>query len=47
MVTVSTPEATLYGLAERVDKAGALLVRLPDGRLERVLAGDVTLKRNA
>jgi BirA family biotin operon repressor/biotin-[acetyl-CoA-carboxylase] ligase len=32
------------GLAEGVDEDGALLLRLDDGRLQRVLAGDVTLR---
>jgi BirA family biotin operon repressor/biotin-[acetyl-CoA-carboxylase] ligase len=40
-VTVSGPQSSLYGLAEGVDEDGALLLRLPDGRLERILAGDV------
>jgi BirA family biotin operon repressor/biotin-[acetyl-CoA-carboxylase] ligase len=31
----------LRGLAEDLDETGALLLRLEDGRLERVLAGDV------
>jgi BirA family biotin operon repressor/biotin-[acetyl-CoA-carboxylase] ligase len=33
----------LRGSAEGIDDDGALLVRCEDGRLERVLAGDVTL----
>ncbi|MBC8448239.1 MAG: biotin--[acetyl-CoA-carboxylase] ligase, partial [Chloroflexi bacterium] len=32
------------GQAVGVDADGALLLRLPDGRTERVLAGDVTLR---
>jgi BirA family biotin operon repressor/biotin-[acetyl-CoA-carboxylase] ligase len=32
------------GVAEGVDANGALLVRLADGRLETVMAGDVTLR---
>ena len=44
-VTVVAEEATFSGVAEGVDEEGALLVRLPDGRLERVLAGDVTLRQ--
>ncbi|RME44234.1 MAG: biotin--[acetyl-CoA-carboxylase] ligase [Caldilineae bacterium] len=44
-VAVSTGEAVLAGVAEGVDEGGALLLRLPDGRLERVLAGDVTLRQ--
>jgi len=37
----------LEGQAIGVDADGALLVRLPDGRLERVLAGDVTLREES
>jgi BirA family biotin operon repressor/biotin-[acetyl-CoA-carboxylase] ligase len=33
------------GLAVDVDDAGALLVRLADGRVERVVAGEVTVRR--
>jgi len=44
-VTVTTPDAALEGQAEDVDADGALLLRLPDGRLERLLAGDVTLRK--
>ncbi len=44
VVSVSSQETTYHGLAEAVDEVGALLVRLPDGRLERVLAGEVTLR---
>ncbi|MBU1879335.1 MAG: hypothetical protein KJ734_10330, partial [Chloroflexi bacterium] len=43
-VTVTTPGRVLGGIAEDVDEDGALLLRLPDGRLERLLAGDVTLR---
>lgn len=43
-VTVSGPGQTLHGLAEAVDEDGALLLRLADGSLRRVLAGDVTLR---
>jgi BirA family biotin operon repressor/biotin-[acetyl-CoA-carboxylase] ligase len=42
-VTVSGSGVAFHGLAEAVDDVGALLVRRPDGRLERVLAGEVTL----
>lgn len=44
-VTVSGGDTVLEGMAEGVDKNGALLVRLADGRLETVVAGDVTLRR--
>ena len=43
-VTVSAGGATFGGLAEGVDADGALLVRREDGRVQRVLAGDVTLR---
>ncbi len=42
-VTVTTPGGALEGLAEDVDADGALLLRRPDGRLERLLAGDVSV----
>jgi len=42
-VTVSGGGTRLYGLAEDVNPDGALLVRTPEGRLEPVLAGDVSL----
>lgn len=37
-------DRSLQGVAEGVDSAGALLLRLDDGQLERVLAGDVSLR---
>jgi BirA family biotin operon repressor/biotin-[acetyl-CoA-carboxylase] ligase len=43
-ITVSSVGTVLEGLAEGVDANGALLVRLADGRLERVVAGDVSLR---
>jgi BirA family biotin operon repressor/biotin-[acetyl-CoA-carboxylase] ligase len=43
-VTVAGSGPALAGVAEGVDADGALLVRLADGRLERVLAGDVSLR---
>ncbi len=36
-----TAQGFLSGVAEGVDEEGALLLRLGDGRLERVLVGDV------
>ena len=43
-VRVAEPGGSpLEGLAEGVDDDGALRLRLADGRVERVLAGDVTL----
>ena len=43
-VTVTSTGAVLEGVAEGVDVDGALLVRLADGRLEKVLAGDVSTR---
>lgn len=40
-VQVNTPHGVLSGIAEDVSDSGALLLRLEDGRLEEVLAGDV------
>jgi BirA family transcriptional regulator, biotin operon repressor / biotin---[acetyl-CoA-carboxylase] ligase len=40
-VLVRTDRAELRGVAEDIDESGALLLRLPDGGVERVLAGDV------
>jgi BirA family biotin operon repressor/biotin-[acetyl-CoA-carboxylase] ligase len=46
-VAVSSGGATMEGLAEDVDHEGRLLVKLADGTVHRVAAGDVTiLKRN-
>jgi len=41
--TSATGETTLTGIAESVDKDGSLWLRLEDGSLTRVIAGDVTL----
>lgn len=43
-VTISADETAWEGIAEGVDADGALLVRRADGRLERILAGDVTAR---
>lgn len=43
-VRVGTPDDVIEGEAEDVDPDGALLVRAIDGRLHRILAGDVTLR---
>ncbi|RQW77707.1 MAG: biotin--[acetyl-CoA-carboxylase] ligase [Geobacter sp.] len=42
-VTVSSRDAELTGTVTGVDESGALLIRLPDGREERVLSGDVKI----
>jgi BirA family transcriptional regulator, biotin operon repressor / biotin---[acetyl-CoA-carboxylase] ligase len=39
-------EKAIEGLASNLDSDGALLVRTDDGRLERVVAGEVTLKKS-
>jgi BirA family biotin operon repressor/biotin-[acetyl-CoA-carboxylase] ligase len=46
-VTVNAPDGVYQGIAEGVDEAGALLLRRPSGEIARILAGDVTLKRQA
>ncbi len=43
-VTVVALDDTFSGFAESVDETGALFLRLSDGRIVRVLAGDVTLR---
>jgi BirA family biotin operon repressor/biotin-[acetyl-CoA-carboxylase] ligase len=45
-IQVSTADGSLTGVAESVDKDGALLLRSPDGKLIRLVAGDVTLARS-
>ena len=40
-VLVKTEKRELRGVAEDIDERGALLIRTPDGALERILAGDV------
>jgi BirA family biotin operon repressor/biotin-[acetyl-CoA-carboxylase] ligase len=41
-VTVNTPDGAYRGVAEGVDETGAILLQQPDGRVTRILAGDVT-----
>jgi BirA family biotin operon repressor/biotin-[acetyl-CoA-carboxylase] ligase len=43
--TSATGEKVLEGIAESVDRDGSLWLRLGDGNLHRVLAGDVTLSK--
>lgn len=43
-VRVSEGGGTIEGYAEAVDADGALWLRLADGRSQRILAGDVTLR---
>jgi len=42
-VRVSTLRESWEGVAEDVDEDGALLLRLPSGRLQKVVAGEVTM----
>jgi BirA family biotin operon repressor/biotin-[acetyl-CoA-carboxylase] ligase len=42
-VNVSNTDVTLQGVAQDVDEQGALLVRTPDGELNRVIAGDIVM----
>ncbi len=44
-VLVTAADQVYEGVAENVDRFGALLLRRPDGELMRVLAGDVSLRR--
>lgn len=44
-VTVVAPDGTFSGFAESVDETGTLHLRLADGHIIPVLAGDVTLRR--
>ncbi|MGQ9501506.1 MAG: biotin--[acetyl-CoA-carboxylase] ligase [Anaerolineae bacterium] len=44
-VTVITSDDTFSGFAEAVDETGALLLRLANGRIVHILAGDVTLRQ--
>lgn len=43
-VTATWGEDTIRGIAESVDESGALMIRLADGSLTKVVAGDVTLR---
>lgn len=43
-IRVTSGDSTREGVAESVEPDGTLLLRLPDGNLDRVLAGDVTLR---
>ncbi len=44
-VDVTSGEERLSGVAEDIDTAGALLLRLESGEVRRLLAGDVTLHK--
>jgi BirA family biotin operon repressor/biotin-[acetyl-CoA-carboxylase] ligase len=42
-VTVTVGNRTLQGPFAGIDYDGALLLRLPDGSLERIMSGDVSV----
>ncbi len=44
-VKVTSLNRTIEGLAEEIDDYGRLIVRLDDGRIEKVTSGDVTIIR--
>ncbi|HEY63737.1 MAG TPA: biotin--[acetyl-CoA-carboxylase] ligase [Caldilineae bacterium] len=44
-VRVTLPDGTLTGIAQGVDDEGALLVQTAEGQIERILAGDLSLRR--
>lgn len=43
-VRINTLNNSWDGWAEDIDEDGALLLRLPDGRMQRLIAGDVSLR---
>ena len=45
-VEARMPHGTLVGIFEDVDADGALLVRTAGGAVQRVVAGDVTLRKD-
>ena len=45
-VQASAGDERWRGVAVSVDEDGALLIRLADGAIQRVLAGDVTLREH-
>jgi BirA family biotin operon repressor/biotin-[acetyl-CoA-carboxylase] ligase len=45
-VTVSGSGETLEGLAQGIDNEGRLIIRLDDGAIRSVAAGDVTIQKN-
>ena len=44
-VEISTGQRVVHGRAEALDSEGALLVRTQHGHLERIIGGDVTLRK--
>jgi BirA family biotin operon repressor/biotin-[acetyl-CoA-carboxylase] ligase len=43
-VRIHTPNSSWDGWAEDIDRDGALLLRLPDGEIKRVISGEVSLR---
>lgn len=43
VVSISTETGTIHGAAQAVDAHGALLVRDDDGKIQRIMAGDIAL----
>jgi BirA family biotin operon repressor/biotin-[acetyl-CoA-carboxylase] ligase len=46
-VSISGPREVFEGLAQEIDPEGRLIVRLDDGDLRQVAAGDVTILKKA
>ena len=46
-VSVGGPREALEGLAQGIDHEGRLIVKLDDGSLRQVAAGDVTILKKA
>jgi BirA family biotin operon repressor/biotin-[acetyl-CoA-carboxylase] ligase len=46
-VLVKSSGDVIYGIAESVDRSGALMLRAPDGSLTRIIAGDVTPRHSS
>ncbi len=46
-VVVKSEKSELRGLAQEIDEAGALILRTSDGKLERILSGDVEQQEGA
>lgn len=44
-VEISLGNRVVFGRAESLDREGALLVRTQHGHLERIIGGDVTLRK--
>jgi BirA family transcriptional regulator, biotin operon repressor / biotin---[acetyl-CoA-carboxylase] ligase len=46
-VTITTTAGVTEGYAEALDETGALIVRLPDGSLQKVFSGDIDVRPTA